>query len=214
MTPFIPFVAGLIGAAITEFAGTNDEAKYGQTPRASVRLSTEQGAQRPRVSAVAIRELAPSRFTKGTALASIAKARTHKRDVTQPTQPEPGEEELGEETEVDEGEAGLDPLETVEQHIEQELLLNSIADEVLEDMDIGYDPDLEESLPTDEEFLAKYEPLDAPDEEYGGGHSDTHRRRRESFGSSGTRRRRREMYGTQSSIFAPGIGWGIRRRRT
>ncbi len=178
MTPLIPFAISALGAILSEISGEGSKRndQYGASVTPAPRLTGIS-------QTVAKREIAPTRFTKGTALADIAKAGTHKKVVT-----ETDEEDDG--TEEDEEEEAVDPREVVDRQIEQELLIDMLSEEVVEDMNLGFDPDLEESLPTDKEFLDKYEPLDAPEED------------EEEFGAVNTR-----------SIFASGTGWGIRRQR-
>lgn len=198
MTPLIPFAISALGAILSELSGegSGQTTQYGATVTPVTRINAAGPVAGSAMAAtmlktgvgqtVAKREIAPTRFTEGTALASIAKAGTHKKVVTET---EPDEDERDEDEE-EEDEEDLDPREVVRRQIEQELLVDALANEVVEDMGLGFDPDLEESLPTDKEFLDKYEPLDAPEEDD------------EEFGAVPTR-----------SIFAPGTGWGIRRQR-
>lgn len=196
MTPLIPFAISALGAILSELSGegSGQNTQYGATATSLTRVDAATPVAGSAMAAtqlktgvgetVARHEIAPTRFTKGTTLANIAKAGTHKKVVT--------ETDNDDETEEDKEEY-LDPREVVHRKIEQELLIDAITNEVVEDMGLGFDPDLEESLPTDKEFLDKYEPLDAPDED---------KEDEEEFGAILTQ-----------SIFAPGTGWGIQRQR-
>lgn len=131
-----------------------------------------------------VTKVAPTRFTQGTTLSEIIKTKglvekkvldggkkKKKKKTPWPTGPS-DEDDKGTDEEGDEEEETEDtrtPEEIVDAEINKELLLDSIADDVLLDMDIGeYDEDLEESLPSDEEFLSEYEPLGTSgDEEFG-----------------------------------------------
>jgi hypothetical protein len=161
MTPLVPFAVGLLGALISDRQDSSSPT-YGATTVSAPRTLGVSPA--PTV----VSEVAPSRFTQGTALTNIvaAKGRVDKKIVglphsDLPTEPGTAEEEL----EEGEEEEAVDPQEVVRRQSEHELMLESLARMVVDDMEIGeYDEELEESLPTDEEFLAKYEPLDAPEE--------------------------------------------------
>jgi len=184
MTPLIPFAISAIGAVISELSGENQTHRSDEFGGvAPANLPAAHLVNPNIVGAVKKRKIVPSRFTHGTALANIAKAGTHKEDVTSTSPVQSDDDDNGHDTDEE-----VDPLEVVQRQIEQELIIDSVADEVVDEMELGFDPDLEESLPTDKEFLDKYEPLDAPDDE--------------EFGGTHTR-----------SIFAPGTGWGIRRHR-
>lgn len=179
MTPLIPFAISAIGAVLSEMYGENKGESFGALPNT--------GPLRRKIGPTIASKIAPTRFSKGSAMTDISEAK--KRRGGSRKNQSSNDSESSSSPEEETKEESIDPREVVRRQIEEELLIDALANEVVDDMDLGYDPDLEESLPTDDEFLEKYEPLNSEpdDEEFG--------------------------YIKQRNIFAPGSGWGIRRQR-
>lgn len=124
-----PIALTLFAAFASCRAHAQDEA-YGRKPGAKSTLPTKRQAKifkrrkkpkKPIGRKVPERKVAPTRFTKGTVLSDIAAAKKHKVIADEFQQS---------------GEQAVDPVEVVQQQIDQELLLDNIAEEALEDMDL------------------------------------------------------------------------------
>lgn len=186
MTPLIPFAIAIIGAMVSDKKQKSTSygkapSRYGLTPLSK---PVSIPARKPAV-------VAPSRFTQGTALASImaAKGSQYKKileaqqvphvatTTSQPSEPQETDLEEPEETE----EELVDPQEVVRRQIEMELLIGSIGEEVVDDMELG------------PQYGSSY---------YSASAVSPQRLNRIAAG-----------FGANPDIFVPGTGWGIRRKK-
>lgn len=193
MCPLIPFAISLVGAIFSDQReGSSTDTTYGFTPIASAKPVTQI--------------VAPTRFTKGTALANIAAAKgSVEKKVLEPSSEEPEEDD-----EAEEEEEQVDPEEAAHNLIDQEFMIEAIASSVAEDMDMGWDEDLEESLPSDEEYFASKKAKKA--DKYGSSYYSARAvspqridRIADSINIFG---------GNDTDIFVPGSRWGIKRRKS
>jgi len=194
MTPLIPFAISLAGALFSDRSeGENPDSRYGLAAVSQPKPVTTL--------------VAPTRFTKGTALADIAAAQG---SVEKKVLEEPEDEAEDEEEEEEEQ---IDPQEVIDQYFAQQSMIDSIASEVIQDMGLGWDEDREESLPSDEEWLASQEAKKKPktQSKYGSSY----------YSARAISPQRLDRIASQVNIFGandldlfiPGSRWGIKRRK-
>ena len=173
--PSFPFCNHFGALFSDQREGNNSDSEYGLIP--------------PTKSKPATQLVAPTRFTKGTALSEIAATKGSVQKKVLETGPE---------------EERLDPQEIVRRQIEEELLMEFIANDVVEDMDLGeWDYDPEDSLPTDEEYLQG-----KANGKYGSSYYSAQAvspQRLDRIADSVT------VFG--ADLFVPGSRWGIKRRK-